>query len=402
MPKLKFTARGIDAIQPPQSGQVDYWDAGLPGFILRVSYSGRKTWCVSYRQDDGTRPRLKLGTYPTLTLADAREKASDALRDVAHGKDPAQEKAARRVAPTVRDLASVYVKEHASGKRSGDRDKKILDRDVLPEIGNMKAGEVRRGDVKRLLQKIVERPAPVLANRVHEVLRKAFNFALDEEDEYGFGVDHNPCLRIKRQVEHSRTRWLTLKEIKALWKALDNESADSAGALRLLFLTGQRQQNVLAMRWADVEDGLWSIPASETKTGDAYEVPLSGPAIWILSGLRGGDDTWVFPMRDKDAPAGRTFIAKPFASAIKRAGIEDFRMHDARHTIATHLGHMGLSEWIIGKVLHHGKPSTTAKYVHATYRREKAAALEAWGVRVLEAVYGKPAAGKVVKLREAS
>lgn len=398
MPKLKFTARGIEAIKPPQRGQADYWDGALPGFILRVAYTGRKTWCVSYRHE-GRRRRLTLGTYPALGLADAREKANDALREVAHDKDPAQEKADRRAASTVRDLAKIYLKEHASGKRSGGRDKAILDRDVLPEIGSMKGGEVRRGDVKRLLNKIVERPAPVLANRAHEVLRKMFNFALDEEDEYGFGVDHNPCLRIKRQDEHSRTRWLTIKEIKAFWKALDDESADAAGALRLLLLTGQRQQNVLAMRWDDIDDGLWSIPASETKTGDAYEVPLSGAAIWILSGLRGRDDKWVFPMRGKDGPACRTFISKPFANAIETAGIEDFTMHDARHTCATHLGHMGFDEQIIGKVLHHGKPSTTAKYVHSTYRREKTAALEAWAGRVLEAIYGKPPAGKVVKLQ---
>ncbi len=400
MPKLKFTARGIEAIKPPGNGQADHWDTSLKGFILRVAYTGRKTWCVSYRHD-GRRRRLALGPYPALSLADAREKASDALRDVAHDNDPAQARAERRVAASVRDLAEIYLRDHASHKRSGDRDEKILERDVLPEIGNMKAKDVRRGDVKRLLGKIVQRPAPVLANRAHEVLRKMFNFALDEEDEYGFGIDHNPCLRIKRQEEHNRTRWLRLEEIKALWNALDDEGPYAAGALRLMLLTGQRQSNVLAMRWADVDfdERLWTVPEDMTKTGGVYEVPLSSAAIWILSELRGHDDTWVFPMRGKDGPACRTFVSKPFVNVIERAKIIDIRLHDLRHTMASHLGHMGFDERIIGKVLHHRERSTTSRYVHATYRREKTAALEAWAVRVLETVYGKPPAEKVVKLR---
>ena len=114
-----------------------------------------------------------------------------------------------------------------------------------------------------------------------------------------------------------------MEEIKAFWGALDNENTDAAGALRLLLLTGQRQANVLGMRWADVDFGecLWSIPASDTKTGDAYEVPLSGPAIWILSGLRGRDHTWVFPMRDKDAPQVRDIMQGRGAPA-QRGGAE--------------------------------------------------------------------------------
>ncbi len=144
MPKLKFTARGIEAIKQPKAGQADYWDTSISGFILRVSYAGRKTWGIVYRHD-GRKRRLTLGTYPSLSLADAREWAKDALREAAHGNDPAADKQAKRKAETLGELAAEYIEKHAKKKkRSWRTDELAFERDILPRFRHRKAASITR------------------------------------------------------------------------------------------------------------------------------------------------------------------------------------------------------------------------------------------------------------------
>ncbi len=169
--------------------------------------------------------------------------------------------------------------QHQRGRKSADKQEKTLARDVLPTIGDRKARDLTRADIKGIMDKITERGAPILANRVHEVVRVMLNFGLEEEI---YGLGSNPADRLgkHRNPEQGRDRWLTGEEIGAYWMALDEELPGPASALRLCVLTAQRQQNVLGMRLDQLSlaDRLWIIPARTTKTSMPYKVPLSTAA----------------------------------------------------------------------------------------------------------------------------
>ncbi len=175
---FSFTDRALRGLPvPPKPKQLDYFDTGSRGLGLRVSYGGRKSFFAMYSNGAGKRQRLSLGEYGRLEhgmlpLAEARKQAKAKLGEVAKDKDPAADARAARTAPTVRTLATDFVAmQYKSGKKSADQQERIIVRDVLPAVGDMKARNVRRGDITALLSAITDRPAPVLANRVHEIIR---------------------------------------------------------------------------------------------------------------------------------------------------------------------------------------------------------------------------------------
>ena len=250
MPKLKFTARGIDAIKAPtDKPQEDYWDVDPVGFGLRVSRDGRKTWFVKYRLG-GRRPRVTLGTYPVMSLALAREEAYCVLLKAKQGVDTAQKKKEERQGETFRDLATIYLNQHAKlNKKSWDEDERILNHDVLSNWGHLKATDIRRSDVIVLLDKIVARPAPILANRVLALVRKIFNFGIER----GM-IENNPCQAVKRPTkENPRDRVLNVNEIQALWMALEQLTSDMKRLFQLTILTGQRGLEVRSMRKDEID-----------------------------------------------------------------------------------------------------------------------------------------------------
>ena len=439
MPKLKFTARGIEAIKPPperppkkerdrlkamdikfEHGQCDYWDSSVPGFVLRVSYGGRKSWGLVYRHE-GRRRRLSLGVYPALSLADAREKASDALREVAHGKDPAADKQAEQKAETFGELAAEYIEKHAKAKkRSWRKDELAFERDLLPIWRHRKASSITRKEVVRVLDDIVERGAGIQANRTLEILRKCYNWAISRDI-----VSYNPCQGIERPAdEHSRERVLSNDEISAVWKAVDDEEPMVAAAFRLRLLTAQRGQEIETMRLEDIDgaSGWWTIPGERTKNGLAHRVPLSRQAMDILDALDGdaegdvddhGDDAgrdhqgWVFQSSKRDGPVTNLWRAtadiRKSAAKARDGEKVDFVPHDLRRTAATKMtGDLGISRLTVSKILNHIETGVTAVYDRHSYDAEKRQALDAWGARVEQIVAGKPldeADEKVVRMR---
>jgi len=398
MPKLKFTARGIAAIKPPKAGQADYWDASIPGFILRVSYAGRKTWGVVYRHE-GRKRRLTLGTYPSLSLADAREMAKDALREVAHGNDPAADKQAERKAETLGELAAEYIEKHAKqNKQSWRTDELAFERDILPRWRHRKAASITRKEVVRLLDDIVERGAPIQANRVLEILRKAYNWAISRDI-----LIYNPCIGIERPVkERASDRVLTDDEIKAVWAALADEKPDIAAAYKLRLLTAQRGQEVETMRIEDIDrgNGWWTIPAERSKNELSHRVPLSPQTEAVLDELLAGDDRsggWVFFTPLCDGPM--TMLWRTAQDISKRAGVS-FVPHDLRRSAASHMTGMGIPRLTVSKLLNHAEAGITKVYDRHSYDPEKRQALEAWGARLEEIVTGKVTDEKVVPLRQ--
>ncbi len=389
---FSFTDRALRGLPvPPKPKQLDYFDTGSRGLGLRVSYGGRKSFFAMYSNGAGKRQRLSLGEYGRLEhgklpLAEARKQAKAKLGEVAKDMDPAADARAARTAPTVRTLATDFVAmQYKSGKKSADQQERIIVRDVLPAIGDMKARDVRRADIKTLLSEITDRPAPVLANRVHVIIRTIFGFGIAEED---YGLENNPADRLgkHRNPEPGRDRWLSLEEIRDYWTALDGEPSAGAAALRLCLLTGQRQQNVIGMRLDQLalEDRLWIIPASTTKTARTYKVPLSTAAVAIIKArtaeLEGTH--WLFPGKRGDRPASPPITGTAHRAACKRAGITGYTPHDHRHTFATHMEQMGISRLIWDPIMGHGQNGMADLYSGHDFADQRLDCMERWADRI--------------------
>jgi integrase len=399
MPTKNLTVRFIDSIESSSSGRVEYWDEGTPGFGLRVSETGRKTWVVLYRHLGKLR-RLTLGTYPTLPLADAREQAKDALRSAAKGKDPAGEKKATRLGDTFGDLAEDYIELYAKpNKRSWKEDRRALDRDLLPKFKNRKAADIKRREVIALLDRIKARGAAVLANRTLEIMRGIYNWGIDKER-----VEHNPCTGVKAAEETSRDRVLSDDEIRKVWAVLADQPLIISGRFRLQLITAQRPGEVRKMRWPDIDDdtGWWTIPAEITKNRLSHRVWLTAPALAVLKEMKeqSGHAGWVFPSPAADGPVRSN--TKPTAAICKASGVS-FTPHDLRRTAASHMASLGIGRFTIGRVLNHVEKSVTATYDRHSYDAEKRAALDAWAQRLEQILAGKKRAdGKVVQFRPAA
>jgi integrase len=395
---MKMTARSVEAIRLPTAGQIDYWDADHPGFGLRVSAGGRKAWVAMYRRGNVKR-RLTIGTYPALSLAEAREKAAVAHHAVQYsGADPAAAKKAERAAETFAELAHDYIERHAKRhKRSWRKDLLILEKDALSRFGNRKAKDISRRDIITMLDEIVSRGAPIQANRSLEIVRKLFNWAVARDL-----LGANPCYRVPKPSSENRSdRVLSEEEIRTFWLALTAEAPLTAATFKLRLLTAQRGAEVLAMRWDQISNGWWTIPAEIVKNGLAHRVPLSAPAFSLLEEVRplGRGSEWVFP--GTDGEGHRVAIHKAHSRIRLRSGIS-FVPHDLRRTAASHMTSMGISRLVVSKVLNHVESGITAVYDRHSYDAEKRAALDAWGRRIEEMLSGEAAVpANVVALRGA-
>lgn len=385
MAKVSLTDRTIKTFTKPESGRIEIWDGSLPGFGLRVSSTGRRTWIVMYRKG-GVLRRLTLGTYPTLGLADTRGAARDAMHDVAHGGDPATAKQTERRAETFADLAAEYVERHAKHKRSGKEDVRLLYGSshkkrtgktphvpLVKRWGYYKAKDITRRDIRALLDEIVDRGSPIMANRTLAAVRKIFNFAIERD-----WLEWNPCHMVKRAApERQRDRVLNEDEIRAVWTALDDEHHIIAALFRLRLLTAQRGGEVLSAAWTDMDlkSGWWTIPAARSKNGLAYRIPLAPQALKILKKLRaGGDSPWVFPSTRKTGPH-INHAQKAIERIVERSKV-DSRGHDLRRTAASLMVGAGVPRLVVSKILNHVETGVTTVYDRRSYDSEKRAALD--------------------------
>ncbi len=416
MAQVKLTVRSVPALPAPAEGFIEYFDIGLPGFGLRVSSKGRRTWIVRYRiKGRKGKGSMSLGAAGAIEFADARGAAKDALRAAEKGIDPAEPVRRERHAETFKELAERYIAEYArKRKRSWRTDERIIKRDLNPAIGNMKAVTVKRADVRQVLRTVIDREAPIMANRVHEVVRMIFAWAVGEE--IG-GVEHNPCDGLARpSEEHSRDRVLSPDEIKTLWKALSDPPAGMprrcALALKLQLVTAQRKGEVVSAEWSEMDrkgEKVWTIPAEKAKNGLAHRVPLSDLALNVLTEIEklAGKSRWLFPSLDRSGKqAQRAMTAQAINHAVLRAknklGVgDDVRPHDLRRSAASHMTSNGTARFVVGRILNHSERGVTAVYDRHGYDREKRQALDAWAARLEEITTGKRQQSNVTEFKRA-
>ena len=395
---LPLTDRALRRLIATTTRRHDLWDSTLSGFGVRLSPEGHCAFVVRYRINGRLR-RFTIGPFPRLSLADAREKARAALRSAQGGKDLATEKAEARRAETFAELADEYIERHASKKRSGREDVRILKgsphkkktgkRPHVPLVkrwGSRKAKEITRRDVRELLDDVAAR-APIMANRVLALVRKMFNFAIERE-----WLEVNPCHMVKAPGdEKQRDRVLSEDEIRLVWKALDDESPLIATLFRIRLLTAQRGGEVHGAAWSefDLTSHWWTIPAERSKNALAHRVPLSPQAVRILKAWRETVDEseWVFPSSRKTGPH-IAHAQKAIERIVQASGVS-FRGHDLRRTAASLMVGAGVPRLVVSKLLNHVETGVTAVYDRHSYDLEKRAALDFWGKRVDQIISGK-------------
>ena len=286
-----------------------------------------------------------------LTFHKAREQARIILADALKGNDPVADDRAVRAAPTMKELAADYLEQHALPKkraRSVENDRSMLDRIILPRLGGKKVNDVQSRDIHAL--HVAMRDTPYQANRVLALMSKMFSLAVN----WGWRGD-NPVKGIERFHEERRERWLSDDELGRILSALaihPNERA--ANAVRFQLLTGARIGEVLSARWSDVDltRGVWTKPSHHTKQNRTEHLPLSAPALALLAEMReraGLRSNTCFPETAPDKPLQG--IKKFWRNITEQAGLGDYRLHDNRHTHASHLVSSGLSLEIVGRLL---------------------------------------------------
>ncbi len=328
--------------------------------------------------------RLTIGRYPTLSLADARNEAREALRQAALGNDPASLKQQERQAGTFGELAGEYIERWAKKKkRSWLADQHLLERCLLPLFKNVRASEVSRKDARALLETMAE-TTPIQANRAHSLLSTIYSWANSVDL-----IEHNPCVGLRKPAtENQRDRVLTEAELKKVWNAMGAEQSGFASLFKLCLLTVQRSgAEVRRMRWQDIDMDTywWTIPAEFSKNGLTHRVPMSSPAMRIIETLQdAARSPWVFPGRSRQEHCQNIQI--PFRRVRKLAGIMDVRIHDLRRTAASLMTGMGIPRLTVSKILNHAEPGVTAVYDRHSYDREKRDALDAWAKRLMVVV----------------
>lgn len=397
MPTKHLTAKSLEALKTDKPVE-DFWDRSLKGFVVRVTSKGTKSFSIVYRNSRRERKRYAFGEYPHMTLADARDKAFQLLSDVLQGQDPNEAEKAFKRSNTVSELCDLYIKYHAlPNKRpsSVQKDEQAIKKDIRPVLGKFKISEVKRANIISVLDRIRhDRSAPVQANRTRALLHKLFSFAIER----GL-IEYNPCSGIKSLAKESpRSRILDNSELTTLIIVLEEYPERSlANMLLLLLLTGQRIGEVSNMKWDEIKDSQWTIPAEKAKNGQSHCIFLSPWAHMILDNQKIVNkvlfsenekvqaDNYVF-----NTKRGPRFewkykalkrLYKAIQNKVQELDLESFPRwtpHDLRRTIATYLEEEGFSSDVIDRLQNHVKSKVTRVYQKGNRSKEIREALIHW------------------------
>jgi integrase len=364
---MKLTKRAVDALTyTRKSGAQCAWDDELAGFGVRVYPTGRKAFVVAYRSD-GRQRFHTLGKLGELTVHEARTKAMEVLSSVRRGSDPSGDRIAYRQAPTMKDLAERYMREHARPRKKPlgvVNDERVWRKHVLPRLGKKKVADVTRADVFQLHSEMGVK-TPIQANRTLAVLSKAFNLC----EIWGWRPDgSNPVRHVPRFRENKRERFLSEAELLRLAEAINEverlqlEEPASIAAIRLILLTGCRSGEIKGLRWSEVDFERRCLRLADSKTG-RKTIYLSSGTLQVLADIeRLADNPYVIVGANPGAHL--IGLTRPWFRIRKRAGLDDVRLHDLRHTYASVGAGIGLSLPMIGNLLGHTVPATTQRYAH--------------------------------------
>jgi integrase len=415
MPTIKLTQAAADRLKAPATGRIEYWDKQCPGFGLRISESGRKTWQVMYRVA-GRQVRETIGPAAAFpNVADARQRARESLQKAAAGINPATEREKKKAHARATLAAAI---DRYLAERPGDRERHRMSAEYLTEttrtlmkdvrntpLGERPLAEITSDEIRQHVRRIA-RATPSQANHVLVYLRAMLGWAVDE----GL-IDRNPALSVKLPaLRVERERALNDDdEIRLFWLACDQVGYPFGRHAQLSLLTGQRRDEVANATWDELnlDKAIWTLPASRSKNGREHLVHLAPLALEILAAIpRRSRFVFTSGMRGTDVPingfgASRARIADKM-QALSEIPIAPWTLHDLRRTAATGMAALGIAPHVVDKILNHsaGKISGVAKiYNRFEYIPERQDALNAWARHIERLI--RPVPSRVIEFATA-
>ena len=345
-----------------------FWDSELLGFGVRVYPTGRKVYVVQTRAAGKDGKRVTVGRHGVISAEEARRRAALIVSRIKAGEEPIPEPMAVALAngPTVADLAAMYVKEVVAVRlkpASAKSYRGVIEKHILPALGRKPAQSVDHATVSAFHHGLSKTPAA--ANRAVEMLFRIYRAA--EEREL-IPEGSNPCRQIAMYRQRRHERFLTDREFHRLGRVLDEAErsggarAHAAMAIRLLLLTGCRKSEILNLRWDHIDLEAREMRLPDSKTGPRT-VQLSPAATAVLARIPHVDgNPYVIPGTRRDN--GMSNLQRHWVRIRKRAGLEEMRLHDCRHSFASRALALGESLPMIGRLLGHSQVATTARYAH--------------------------------------
>lgn len=365
------------------------------GLWIRVTPNNVKTWIYRYKID-GKTEKLKIGHYPPMGLHDANVEFLRLSHQRREGENPktliqAQEADKERqknntVKKLILDWYTGYVEKNI---KRPETIKKQIDGDIIPLLGNKELDTLQTVDITAALDIIVERGAPVHANRVLSSIKQAFNSAVSRGR-----MQHNPaaCIRAKDigGTERSRERYLSLDEIKTLWQFLDSDQNQMAlqtkCAIKIILLTGVRtaELRLATVDEFDFENSLWTIPSEHSKTDSVMKIHLSPQVKALLTELKAvGNSRYILSGIKANTPLTENALPRAIKRIEDRIGIPSWTAHDLRRTFATQLGEaLHVDPVVIEKCLGHKMPRIMATYNKNEMLPQRKEALDRWAAFV--------------------
>jgi len=329
MPRLKLTKTVVDTAQP-EKDPYELRDAAIPGFLLKVTPTGRKVFMVAYVANNGQRRKPAIGRFGEITVEQARAIAQDWLADVHKGKDPSAEKSAARRAPTVKELFERFIADYSEPRNKPstvEANRGYGKLYIIPHLGQIKVADVTRADISSLMKKMARTPTNTY--RVLSAVRKMFNMA----EVWGLHPDgSNPCRHVPKFPERGKTRLITEAELKRLYAYLDKAEAEGLEhpfillAVRLQFEFAARMSEILKLEWAWVD-----------LDNRGMSKPMSAAAVRLLEAApRLEKSPYVCPsIFDPNRPMSKHTYYKGWRRILGRAGLPRIGTHGIRHRSAT-------------------------------------------------------------------
>jgi integrase len=368
MAKIKLTKSVVDAARA-ETCDVELRDTLVPGFLCKVTPTGRKVFMLQYRTNSGVRRKPSLGQFGELTVEQARSLAQDWLADVRHGGDPGHDKTEARRAPTVKELCARFMDDHSEVRNKPSTQQSYqyqIDSHILPAFGSKKVHEVARLDIITLM-KCMEK-APTQANRVLACLRKMFNLA----EFWGYRPDGtNPCRHVPKYPEKGSTRLITDEQMVKLFAYLEKAEAEGLEhptyllAIRLQFEFAARMSEILLLQWDWLDLPNSRVVWPDSKTGDMSK-PLSEEARRLLTNaIHYGDSPYICPaIRDHCRPLGPHAYYNAWRRILRRADVPKVGTHGIRHRSATDIANSGIPVKVGMALTAHKTVAMFMRYVH--------------------------------------
>ena len=392
MSQVEFSKTTVKAIQNPPAGKRETWyDSKVPKLALRVTASGAKTFYV-VKRSGREMVWLKLGSFPDMTVEQARSAALTALSAFANNENPAEVRRARKKEPTFAELFKEYGERHGAKKKSWATDRSLYANHLQP-LASLKITAIKREAISRILSDMEKAGlAGSSINGVRALVSSIYGRAI----EWDYATA-NPVIGIATRAKVERDRFLQADEMPRFFQALADEPNETLrDYLLMALLTGARRTNLLEMRWCDVklDEAVWRI--ADTKNGTPQNVTLSPEAVTILQARKDVADKGVeFVFPGVGASGHMEEPKKGVIRVMERAGIPYGRktengvtLHDLRRTLGSWQARTGASMAIIGKSLNHKSQQTTAIYarldldpVRASVNTATSAMMEAAGLK---------------------